>query len=160
MKKRIVALMCIFVMLTGILTSCGGAAKPKVFSKAGMSITLTEAFTEKVNEEMTAYYESKYVIATCLKEEYASFGITEDFMTLDEYADTVIEVNNITADVVNEDDLTYFRYDKTVEGGDASYLGFVYKTSDAFWLIQFGCETKFFEKDTELFKNVGEISDL
>lgn len=157
MKKRLIALTGALVMLVSLLASCGNAgAAAQEFSKAGMSITLTKAFTEKEMASLTAYYESQKVIVTCLKEEFTQFealGVSSDDISLDDYAELVIANNQMDMDAVKEDDLTYFKYDKTVSGKDFSYMACVFKSTDAFWLIQFACETKNFDSMQDQMKN-------
>lgn len=158
MKKRIIALTAAMVMLVSLFASCGnaGSAPAKEFSKAGMSISLTETFVEKEMASLTAYYESPKVIVTCLKEEFTQFealGVSSDDITLDDYAELVIENNQMDLDATKEDGLTYFTYEKTVSGKDFSYMACVYKSSDAFWLIQFACEQKNFDSMKEQMKS-------
>ena len=146
-KKICLVVLCVF-LLTGFC-SCGflAKAKDKDFSKAGMTITLTDQFTEQENVSQTVYYVSLTSIVTGLKEETKIF---EDAgygsLTLKEYAELVIKGNSLNSQVSEKDGLTYFTYEKSVSGKDYKYYATVFKGADAFWLIQFGCEQKNFDK--------------
>jgi hypothetical protein len=144
MKKRslIALLLCAVLLLT-----CGCTAKPKTFTASGMTIELTEDFAEKEMVGFTAVYQSKDVFVFALKEEFEILG---DSMDLDEYADLVLEANQMDADVEHEGEHTYFTFDKTVSGKDMTYTAVLYKGEDAYWMIQFACLSKDYDdlKDT------------
>lgn len=134
------------------LTGCFGST-PETFSKAGMSITLTDEFTEQNIVTQTAYYVSTDSVVTCLKEEFSLMAGFEDY-TLAEYTDMVFYNNSLDADVNSREGENYylwFTYEKTVSGKDFYYLSTTFKASDAFWLIQFACETSDKEKFTDTF---------
>jgi hypothetical protein len=129
------------------LTGCplGGAAE-KTFTREGLTITLTDEFTEKDDiQGQTVYFEAVRYIATALKEEFhmlEDVGIEASGMSLDEYAELVVELNGFNTSVVKKDGLTTFNYEASVGGQDFTYFATVHKGADAFWLIQFFCETK------------------
>ncbi len=139
MKKYslILILLCAVMLFT---CSCGVAApEPKTFSKSGMTIQLTSEFAEKEVVSYTATYQSLRIIVMALKEEFALFGT--DALTLDEYAQLVLDANLLEEEIIHEDSLTYFEYAREVNGKNLTYLACVYKGADAYWLIQFSCET-------------------
>ena len=114
--------------------------KEETFISNGMEITLTDAFWEAEFEEYTAVFNSKKASVFALREDFdlvAGFG---DY-TLEEYAALVLQTNGLskTTKVQKEDGLIYFEYEREVSEklGDYYYLAVVYKSSDAFWLIQF-----------------------
>lgn len=126
--------------------SCAFLKQPKTFSKAGASITLTESFVEKELVSQTAYFESANMIVTMLKEEFSMMpglgSITEE-----EYARLAIQINGMDVPyATSEDGYAYFEFQKTISGNDYSYYATCFKANDAFWLIQFGCFTKNYEK--------------
>ena len=146
MKRRLIAVLCAAVLVLGMMTGCSGSAKS--FSKAGMTITLSDAFMESDMESMTAYYESRTSAVTVLKEDFStieSVGLSTD-MSLQEYAQLVVEGNGLDCQVSEEDGLVYFLYEDTVDGTDFSYWATVYRSSDAYWLVHFLCESKNYEK--------------
>ena len=140
MKKRnlIALLLCAVMLLT-----CGCSAKAKTFTASGMTIELTEDFTEKDMLGFTAVYQSEDVFVFALKEE---FDILGDEMNVDEYAELVLEANQMDADVEHEGEHTYFTFDKTVSGKDMTYTAVLYKGEDAYWMIQFACLSKDYDK--------------
>lgn len=134
-------LMLIAVVLVGaVLTSCSSfTTKAKTFSSNGMTITLTNAFKEISVENYTVAYDSKNVAVFALKE---AFTLAEGFEnnTLEQYAELVLNANNLSsAEVKTADGLTGFEYDFTnPETNDTyKYFSYVYKTEDAFWMVQF-----------------------
>ena len=50
------------------------------------------------------------------------------------------ELNKMSATVQTEGDLVYFSFYQEISGKDGYYMAFVYKTDEAFWMIQFVCE--------------------
>lgn len=147
MKKT---LSIIFIALFIIaLSSCSmllNVEKEKAFEKSGMSITLTNQFTEKEHLSYTSIYDSKNMAVYTLKEEFSLFEAFDSDLTLDEYADLVVEANKLTCEKQYKDDLTYFLYEKEANGKQMSFYAFVYEGDDAFWLIQFACESDNAEK--------------
>ena len=85
-------------------------------------------------------------IVVMLKEEFTLFEEAgyED-MTLSEYADLVIQANSLSAERKEEEGLTCFTYEKEQNGKNFEYYATVFKGPDAYWLIQFACETKNFD---------------
>lgn len=143
MKKRslIALLLCAVMLLT---CACEfGKAKPKTFTAAGMTIELTEDFTEKDMLGFTAVYQSDDVLVFALKEE---FDILGDGMNVDEYAQLVLDANKMDADIQHEGGHTYFTFEKTVSGKDMTYTAVLYKGEDAYWMIQFACLTSDYDK--------------
>ncbi len=111
----------------------------KTFSSNGMVITLTDEFRETDIGNYTVAYDSKNVAVFVLKEGFTLAEGFEDY-TLEQYADLVIQANNLSsAEIKTADGLTSFEYVFTnPETNDSyKYFSYVYKTDDAFWLIQF-----------------------
>lgn len=150
--KRIMAAVLAAVMLC-LLCSCG--ASEKDFSKAGMTITLTNKFVEKDLVTQTAYYESTDAIVTALREGFDIFqqsGIDSN-ITVKQYAELCITVNNLSGVTADENEkYAHFSYEKQVNGQDFSYEAYCFRTDDAFWLIQFACHTKNLSKMTSVFE--------
>ena len=150
MKKTAIFSFMLAIVLV-FSTGCGVfdfLKSDKTFSKSGMSITLTESFYEKENVAYTAYYESPLILVFAIKEDLSYFeGMN---LTLSDYAQLVIYNNSLSCDVIEDNDLTYFIFEKEVNGKNYLYFAPVYKSSDAYWLIQFACESANYEelKDT------------
>lgn len=56
--------------------------------------------------------------------------------TLEEYGNLVIPTNGISAQLEKVEGLTKFEYEFT-DSDTYKYIGFVFKSDDAFWLVQF-----------------------
>ena len=78
-----------------------------------------------------------------LKEDFETIGVSD--LTIEEYADIVLEANALQQEVVSEDGVTYFVFEASVEDGSYTYLAAMYKGSDAYWLVQFACKSSQYE---------------
>ena len=112
--------------------------KEKVFSIDGMNITLSEEFRQGKIELYTAF-SSKDIVIWVMKEPSSLF---EDFegMTPDQYADFIIQENGLDPFSKNTaDGLIWLEYDGTDPNTNSTfhYFAYVYKSSDAFWLLHF-----------------------
>ena len=126
--------------------------QPKDFEKAGLTITLDESFVEQELVTQTATYSSTKYVVTTLKEEKSAFedlGVTVS--DINAYAELVLTGNKLDSAIEQTDGLTHFQYEKEVGGKNATYLAFVTESEDAFWLVQFMCESKYFEESQPLF---------
>ena len=111
----------------------------KEFSSKGMSITLTDEFVKADIENFTVTYDSKKVAVFALKEEFTLVQGFEDY-TLEQYGNLVIQNNRLSSSKLESiDGLIGFDYEFTNPDTKETYkyLSFVYKSSDAFWLVQF-----------------------
>ena len=111
----------------------------KNFSSNGMTIALTDEFTEVDVVNFTAAYESENVFVFALKEAFTLFDGFGD-NTIEQYTDLVIESNSLDSVQTKTDDgLTLFEYTYTLpETNDVyKYFAYTYKANDAFWLIHF-----------------------
>ncbi len=113
---------------------------PKSFSCEGMSILLTDEFFESdMESSYTAVYDSENVAVFALKEDFSLIEGAEDY-SIEKYGEAVLTNNTLTDTQLNEKDgLTYFTYEAANPETDIeySYYSFVFKGTDAFWLIQF-----------------------
>lgn len=152
--RRFLALMCAVVAVLGILGGCSASSK-EYDTGAGMKMTLPGTFTKKDLDGQTAYFESPTAIVTVLKEtfdELQAVGLDLGSQsTVEEYGQIVIDGNSLEGTLLDKDGIKYFEYEQQVSGMDFSYLGTVAKGPDAFWLVQFACETKNYEKFQEDF---------
>lgn len=151
MKKKIKSLLLISLTVALLLSFVGCSLlgpKDKAFSKEGMTITLTDAFTEQEIITQTAYYVSNEAIVTALKEDGTSLGNR----TVADYAKLVCTVNKLTSsEVVAKDGYAEFTYEKDVSGKSYYYYARCFKNGTDFWLIQFACETKNQSRYTPIF---------
>ena len=100
----------------------------------------------------TACYDSQDVAIFALKEEFTMFENAES-ISLADYAQAVIDNNSLDATVCTADERTFFEYQAHTNGKDYSYYSVVFKGTDAFWLIQFACETDAYAKLYSSFTN-------
>ena len=123
------------------------APQEKTFSYDDMTITLTNEFKEGQDSDVyDVYYNAKKYVVFMLKDEFDlirdAYGISSGDISMQDYF-KMVQTNNKSDWVLKEKDgLSYFEYDVNVEGKSFSYLGAVYQSHDAFWLVQFSCETK------------------
>ncbi|MBR7092440.1 MAG: hypothetical protein IKI50_04555 [Clostridia bacterium] len=130
-----------FLVTSGVLFGVlfGSAPKEKAFSFGGMNITLSEAFRETDVEGFDVVYDSKNVGVFVTKDSFTLMDGLEEY-SLQQYADLVIEFSDIQAvKKEGEDGLFRFEYDYTTSDTGDLYRDFayVYKTDDAFWLVEF-----------------------
>ena len=112
--------------------------EPKEFSSSGMSITLTDEFSEADIADYTVTYDSRNIAVFALKEEFSLVEGLQDY-TLEEYGDLIIQSNGLSSKVKNYDGLTGFEREYTNPDtlDTYKYFAFIYKSNDAFWMIQF-----------------------
>ncbi len=152
MKKKVLYLL---ILIMVAVTGCALLEpEEKTFKDKGMSITLTDEFTEKDLVSTTVYFESMDAIVTGLKEEFSTLeaaGLGKDSTALD-YAKAVTTNNQKDSEIKTEDGLTYFTYTSDVNGKTYFYIATVYKSNDAFWLFNFACDNSDKEKFESTFK--------
>lgn len=144
-RKGLIVLVIAVVIgaVIGYLVASGlfsrNTPKAKTFSSDGMSITLTEEFRKTNINYFTAAYESNDVAVFILREAFTLFDGLGDY-TLDQYADLMILSNGLSAAKRKTGEgLTYFTYTFTNPETKITYqyFSYVYKSNDAFWLVQF-----------------------
>lgn len=141
MKKFLCAALAIFALFS--FASC--LENTKVYSASGASITLPSSFYEKEQVGFTACFMNDKAIVLFLKEDASAFNNASydfDLMTLEYYAELILQNNLLSADIETVEDFTAFSWEKSISGKDYYYLGIVLKTDDAFWFFQFCCETQ------------------
>ena len=163
MKKTVKIFSIILTLL--LVVSCSACAKgePKTFSDDGISVTLTDEFEKKsIDGHHTLYYESKDAVVIVTKESFGLFSGTQisQYSHLSEYTKLVQTNNQLTAEVAVTEKYEYFTYEREVETEvlfisktrHFTYLAVTYKSSSAFWLVQFACESDDFDsKKAEFF---------
>jgi len=153
-RKGIVVLIVAIVVgaILGFLIASGlffnetpdKAPEAKAFSSDGMTITLTDEFRKTDIENYTVAYDSKNVAVFALKEAFSLADGFEDY-TVKQYADLVVKNNKLdSAKVKTNGGLTFFEYTYTnpETNDEYRYFSYVYKSNDAFWLVQFATLNK------------------
>ena len=121
----------------------GRKVEPKVFADNGMQVTLTNEFKSVKMQNYTNCYDSAKVAVFALKEAFTLADGFENY-TLEQYGNLVLQNNNLSVQLKNVDGLTGFEYEFTnPETKDTyKYFSFVFKSDDAFWLVQFATLTE------------------
>ncbi|MBQ3069355.1 MAG: hypothetical protein IJD01_05370 [Clostridia bacterium] len=111
---------------------------PKDFSSHGLTITLTDEFSEMEVEGFTAAFDSDHLGVIALREPFYLAAGFSDY-SLEEYARLVIEANGLTSEVQTRDGQVVFEYDAFIAEADADYhyVAYVFKSKDAFWTVTF-----------------------
>ena len=141
---------------TSGLFSSDKKGDPKTFSSDGMRITLTDQFKKLEGKEFSDYtvcYATKDFVVLALEERFSLYPGLEDY-TLEEYGDMAIAYNGLTDSYLRtKDGITFFEYTgKNPDNGEVyEYFACVYKTEDAFWLIQFSAGEEDSDKYEEQF---------
>lgn len=156
MKKRVFILTA--CVLSALLSLCGLAGcglfktGEKEFEVLDMKITLTGDFYETEYVTQTACFQSRKAIVTALKEGFSEYPGLGGY-TLTQYTSASIDANGLKSEIYQREGKSYmyFTYERSSGGKDFYYLATTHKTGDAFWLIQFGCETKNKDEFTDKF---------
>lgn len=146
MRKRNMVLALLFC--TVLLLLFGGCVlfvpgktsigNPATFEKDGITITLTDAFHEQQSEAgFDAYYVSSFCGVMILKEPFALEDGLKD-LPVSKYIENVIR-NNGHADIKPEEKDGLWFYRRTSDS--RCYYSYSYKGSDAFWIVQFVCNS-------------------
>ena len=111
-----------------------GQPQEKVFQEAGMQITLTTEYRKFEAQNQTVAYTTKDRALFALKEAFSAVPELEP-LTLEEYGNLVLKNNGLegTSKIIEENGLTYFEY----QSQGNYYMAVIYKSQDAFWLVQF-----------------------
>ncbi len=145
--RRILLATALLICSLSLLVGC--SVKPKSFTAEEMTVTLTSRFREVKQTGCTAMFSSRKEVVFVFRESISSLadkGITEA-STLKEYAAVIIANNSLSDVTVEESDsLTYFTYEKEGDGKPFRYLAVVYKSTNAFWLVQFAAEADAFQQ--------------
>jgi len=114
--------------------------EPKTFSVEGITLTLTDEFRTFEAEGFLRCYESPDLAVLVTKEPFSLLEGSEEY-TLRQYGELVVQASDLTATFFDGDGLTGFAYDSVngETGETFRYKAFVYKTADAFWMVQFVC---------------------
>lgn len=158
-KIAMVVMVLSFILIYGIIKFGDGtidrllASNPQEFSKAGLTITLTQDFHEMEVVSQTATYFTPECVVTSLKEEFTLFEQNDlpTDISLKEYAEIIISNNALDTKIEGNESRPCFVYGRQANGKDYTYLATVFKGSDAFWMVTFACESKNYASSQEQF---------
>ena len=142
MKKRLY--MCALALaMTVSITACGGSDKADNNAAGESSDSSTDDEAKNEPKEITS--DDLCIGIRETKEELSSNNITVN--SINDYASIIMEKSGITAEPTTvNDNAVYFEWNKTIKDKDYSYIGYVTTSTDACWLIQFGCLTEKYEE--------------
>ena len=118
--------------------------EPKTFSAAGMNIVLDSGFVAVPEADAAAAgcvagFDSESIAITVTKElpeVLAAVGLGSN-LSVEGYANAIITLYQLNSIVENNGSVTYFTYN-TISGDTIiTVFAAVYKSVDAYWLIQF-----------------------
>jgi hypothetical protein len=115
---------------------------------ADMHITLPENFQAFENARFTGILLNQDVGISFLKEPFQQVPGSEK-LTLEEYGHLVIGENGLIGTMLcSEYGLTYFEFlrENQETGDNVAYFAVVYKSADAFWLLQFSTAEEDYER--------------
>lgn len=137
--KRIIALSILAVLLFSFC-ACE-ASNEKTFVQDEFSITLTEDYGLVPHISYFVSYETadkKAVLVSKNSKEIVEDVANKTNLSLMEYANLVIETNQKGENLAEQDGLVYYTYTDTV---GYTYFATVHESNEAFWLVQFVCES-------------------
>ena len=146
--KRIVALVLVTLLLISVCACEDSGAK--TFTQDEFSITLSEDYGMVPHVSYFVSYETadkKAVLVTKDRKFIVEDIAGKTNLSLLEYANLVIETNRKGNDPNETDGVIWYTY---TDNAGFTYLATVHKSQEAFWLVQFVCETTEFDdlKDT------------
>lgn len=150
-KGTAVFVCCILLGVVIGLVSSGifFPAAPKTFVTPEMTITLTDDFTEGEYEPFVHMFSSRNLSVMTLKETFESAPGIESY-SKKEYAQLFAQANNLDSVPTVREGTVSFTYSQTDDAGTKHcYAAYVYKTKDAFWVVQFGTTAADFEAQQE-----------
>lgn len=176
--KRLIALMLCLILAASTLAACqaeGGKehssapvetevpTEPEPYedlvryeTSIGLSLYMTEGFTEGNVEGVQACYEGENANVRFQEETFASLASVGygDVTELRDYAALIQMAYSLEGEVLSDEyDNVYIYYEVDIQGTSISYYGFFDKGSEAFWMTTFMCMTaqkSQFEEDFKL----------
>lgn len=150
------------VAASAVFLAAFGKAEPKDFVKDGLHITLTDDFTAIEMEGFTACYSADDAVVLVLKEPFTLADGFENY-TVTQYGELVIQKSNYSSQtkLEQQDGLNYFeyRYKNEQNQQEYHYIATLFKSKDAFWLVQFAVpQTGFEEQRPQLMQWAKSVS--
>lgn len=140
MKYRVITLMVAILSCILLLGSCGSEEyEPKTFYARELSIELNDSFSKQVSNTYDGKFVSYNLAVYVARDQFDDLGDEEKVaeLTLSEYAEQIIENNDLTCSVTLDKGLTTFTYTEFIDNEKYEFYTVVYKSDDAFWRVQF-----------------------
>jgi len=118
--------------------------KTKTFTADKLSITMTEDYYESdmKDEAFAGIYENEDSVILIFKEPFEGIEELKD-LTAEQYGDLTIKAHQLSDSklLTTESGQPYFIHGYYDQANDARYIyrDYIYKSSDAFWLVQCSC---------------------
>ncbi len=143
-KGRIVLITAILVgLVTGFFAGVIAASEPvedQIFTTGGVSITLTNEFQEEQLADFVACYGSVDVAVFVRSASFAAEPELKNY-SVEQYAEQVYKLNehDVPKGVQSDNGLTFYEYQhhNPEDGITYCYFTYIYKTENAFWIVQF-----------------------
>ncbi len=159
--RKITSLIIVFVLIAACFAGC---SLPETAHQHGdLTITLPVSFVSQEEDAKAQGMEFFY-----LSGNMGICGIYEDkteledmFGELDakEYAQLIVDLNEMESDPVEKDGHYTFTYYDEVDGDAFTYVGVIYETEEAFWMVQGYCLSSSYEKlQNELWKHLTSVT--
>jgi len=149
-KKKIflasaIAAIIVISSMSGI--NCLGT-NSKVFSANGLSITLPKSFAEKEDSNYSAIYQSQNTVVSVAREDDPSLAQAGALtnVSIIGFTEKLISMFQVDTMPTIGYGLIFFTYDKTISEKSFTYFATVFTGNNAYWLVQFSCETKDYDK--------------
>lgn len=148
MKKTLCIVLALLMLATA--AGCGmfdpKTAADKVFSKDGIEITLTSAFTDAGTDSFYACYAALGAVVYITREYFTAL---EEFgnLTVDEYMQVLMEANEQYSPEYTAGSLPFMKHTAYIEDNKKEYTYYTvaYKGGDSFWLVEFACESAVYD---------------
>ena len=158
--KKSISLIALMAALSLLLTGCGitQLLEDQTINYGDLTMTLPGYYQDYSQQEFAQNYSFVYgfndVAIMGLREEITLFTSYGSDLTLEEYAQMVIDGNGLNCEVETVDGLITFSFTSENSGQTHAYLAAVYQSARAFWLIQIGCLENNYENNREKFINI------
>lgn len=149
-KKGLLGIICL--LLAASSTACARLPSPKEkqFDLKTATLLLDDSFEtlKSSNAEASIVSEHHGYAISIKKESFSLFEENDEELTLTigDYGEKSIETQGLTAEVETEEDVTYYVYEKEVNGKAFTYLASLYLAGDGYITVSFACETKDFSQ--------------
>lgn len=124
-------------------------------SATGISIYMSEGYTEGSMEGIPCFFEGELSNVSCSNETFetlAALGYSSD-MSLEAYGELILQAYQLEGEVLTDDyGNVYVAYTQDIQGMSVSYFSFFDKGADSFWTTNFMCPTEVADTYEEDFK--------
>ncbi len=145
--KKILILFTLSALLLSCLTACTPQAQ--VFSFEGIAIRLDSSFSELESDDDTVHwvsYQKMYSVSVSFETaaDLTALGNPED-MTVEAYAQTMLEADDPEATLRSEKGLVYYSYPRKDGDLEMTTLVTFHFLGETYWTIRFSCESAAYE---------------